>query len=264
MKQFILCILIILPHALCSLWKGILLDGTTAQLVFPNEATTLGSVNFGLPHFDRASVVTLSDGNAYFMGGTTSASTQVKRFNPFTNTTTLATPMNMARSTSGATVVNDIIIVCGGERKYSFNKIMKLYSGVLASAAIATCEQSSAGVTSAWTNIASLPITANSHTLVTLNGKAYSMGGYDHPTSVYMYDGATWISKAPMSPGRYAHATVALDNDRALVCGGIAPSVVNTCQIYTASTNTWSNATSMVQARNYFVLVMLESRLSTT
>jgi hypothetical protein len=102
--------------------------------------------------------------------------------------------------------------------------------------------------------------------MVTLNGNAYMFGGTAASvgdTDVRMYDNvSSWVSKATMSPGRYGHAALALDNDRALVCGGNAPSAVdNTCNIYTASTNTWTTASAMLQARIYFGLVMSESML---
>jgi hypothetical protein len=106
---------------------------------------------------------------------------------------------------------------------------------------LSSCEQSNADVTS-WTNITSLPQALRVLAMVTLLGKAYAMGGYNGgaQTSVHMYDGVSvWVAKAAMTPGRYAHAALALDDDRALVCGGLAPSThVNTCVIYTASTNT--------------------------
>ena len=96
--------------------------------------------------------------------------------------------------------------------------------------------------------------------MATLLGKAYAIGGLGSNTFVRMYDGVSvWVAKAAMSPGRCAHTALALDNDRALVCGGYAPSaVVNTCVIYTASTDTWTTAPAMAQVRNYFNLVMSE------
>ena len=97
--------------------------------------------------------------------------------------------------------------------------------------------------------------------MVTLLGNAYVIGGFGDLTSVHMYDGVSvWVAKAAMSPGRTGHAALVLDNDRALVCGGRAPypTVVNTCVIYTASTNTWSTAPAMAQARDFFNLVMSE------
>jgi kelch-like protein 18 len=129
-------------------------------------------------------------------------------------------------------------------------------------AALSSCEQSNVDVTS-WTNITSLPIALYALAMVTLLGKAYVIGGYNGgsaQTNVSMYDGVSvWVAKAPMSPGRYGHAALALDDDRALVCGGYAPSSsVNTCVIYTASTNTWTTAPAMAQARYYFNLVMSE------
>ena len=100
--------------------------------------------------------------------------------------------------------------------------------------------------------------------MVTLLGKAFIFGGQDGVTgvvytSVNMYNGTAWVAKAAMSPGRYGHAALALDNDRALVCGGYAPSnAVNTCVIYTASTDIWTAAPTMAQQRYFFNLVMSE------
>ena len=98
--------------------------------------------------------------------------------------------------------------------------------------------------------------------MVTLLGKAYAIGGYDGTsavTSVNMYNGTSWVAKAAMSPGRNGHAALALDDDRALVCGGYAPTTaVNTCVIYSASADTWTTAPPMAQARSEFNLVMSE------
>ena len=137
---------------------------------------------------------------------------------------------------------------------------MKIVGVTTGGVALSSCEQSNVGVTS-WTPITSLPIAVYFLAMVTLLGKAYVIGGNEAPTSVRMYDGVSnWTSKAPMSPGRYAHTALALDDDRALVCGGIAPSwpAVNTCVIYTASTNTWTTAPAMAQARYMYNLVMSE------
>ena len=126
-----------------------------------------------------------------------------------------------------------------------------------------SCEQSNAAVTS-WTTIASLPIAIYYLAMVTLQGKAYAIGGANSgnvaQTSVNMYDSVSgWVAKAAMPTGRYAHAALALDDDRALVCGGNAPSsTVNTCIIYTASTDTWTTAPAMAQARAHLSLVMSE------
>jgi hypothetical protein len=135
-------------------------------------------------------------------------------------------------------------------------KIVGITTGALV---LSSCEQSNVDVTS-WTPITSLPIALYFLTMVTLLGKAYVIGGALAQTSVHMYDGVSvWVAKAAMSPGRYGHAALALDDDRALVCGGFVSGLaVNTCVIYTASTNTWTAASAMAQARDYFNLVMSE------
>ena len=133
---------------------------------------------------------------------------------------------------------------------------MKIVGWTSTNVSTSSCEQSNVGVTS-WTNITSLPIALNFPAMVTLLGKAYVIGGAGAPTSVSMYDGVSvWVAKAAMSPGRYGHAALALDNDRALVCGGASNG--NTCVIYTASTDTWTTAPAMAQARSWFNLVMSE------
>jgi hypothetical protein len=127
-----------------------------------------------------------------------------------------------------------------------------------------SCEQSNVGITS-WTTIASIPIVGYDNAMVTLNGKAYVMGGYKNPADVRMWDDVSaWIPKATMSPGRQKHCAVVLDNDRALVCGGEAQpgGETDTCVIYTASTDLWSAVSSMAQTRINFNLVMSESLLN--
>src|SRR5262245_44547962 len=118
------CIVIILHWALCSAspWNGIVIDndstGGNTQLILPNAVPqTVGNVNFGLPHYTKAVAVRHPDGNAYFMGGWTGSaySSAVKKFNPDTNTSSLAASMTTSRSYLGATVVGNQIIVCGGE-----------------------------------------------------------------------------------------------------------------------------------------------------
>ena len=134
---------------------------------------------------------------------------------------------------------------------------------------ISSCEQSNVNVT-LWTTITPLPTVMHYLAMVTLNGKAYIIGGIDSSgtalTSVYMYDGVSiWTLKTGggvMPAGRYAHAALALDTDRALVCGGKvqAGTALASCIIYTASTNTWSTTPpAMAQTRFAFNLVMSQS-----
>jgi hypothetical protein len=236
---------------LCNAWDGIIMTTLTGTfLIQPNQVAHVTSVNYGLPNYVMGATVTLPDGNVYFLGGSSSGlsvpTTTVTRINSSTNTSTTATSMNNVRRLHAATIVNNTIIVCGG-------------NNAVGNAGTTSCEQSSVGVTS-WTNITSLPTLTFKHTMVTLNGNAYVMGGQDYPALVYMYNGTTWITKAPLSPGRYAHQALALDADRALICGGYTPSAPNnTCIIYTASTDQYSSAPAMANTRAYFGFVMSES-----
>ena len=131
-----------------------------------------------------------------------------------------------------------------------------------------SCERSAADVNGAWTNITDLPSPGVTHTaMVTLNGMVYLMGGEGSgsETKVLMHDGGTpgtWTDKAAIPSGRRAHSVLALDNDRALLCGGYnsSGSILNTCYIYTASTDSWTTAIpSMAHSREKFGLVMSES-----
>jgi hypothetical protein len=247
-------ILLLLKVFLCNAWNGIIMDTLTGTfLIRPNQVPHVTSVNYGLPNNYQGAAVTLPDGNVYFLGGSSTsagaATKTVTRFDPITNTTTTVTSMNVAHRTHAATVVNNTIIVCGGSNTGN-------------TAGTTSCEQSSVGVTS-WTNIASLPTTTRYHAMVTLNGNAYVMGGVDYPTKVYMYNGTAWITKTSLpSSGRNAHQALALDIDRALICGGGVPtSITDTCTIYTASTDLHSSAPAMVKTRVYLSLVMSESMI---
>ncbi len=139
---------------------------------------------------------------------------------------------------------------------------MKIVGSTTGGGLTSSCEQSNIGVTS-WTPITSLPIALNSLAMVTLLGKAYVIGGYNAgpQTSVYMYNGTSWIARAAMSPGRDTHAALALNYDRALVCGGYTTAYVNTCVIYNASANNWTTAPAMTEARYGLNLVMSEGML---
>jgi hypothetical protein len=117
------CIVIILRWVLCrASWNGILIDndvtGGNTQLILPNGAShTMGNINFGLSHYTFTIAVRHPDGNAYFTGGYTGSdfSTAVTKLNLDTNTSSAVASLNTLRGKHGATVVDNTIIVCGGE-----------------------------------------------------------------------------------------------------------------------------------------------------
>src|SRR3569832_1357329 len=101
------CILIMQTLLIsCHAWNGIIVESSVAkggaQLIQPNQVTHVDSVNFNLPNIRAGEAVTLPNGHVYFLGGTTTggaggATNTVKRFDPATNTSTIASSMNSAR-----------------------------------------------------------------------------------------------------------------------------------------------------------------------
>ncbi len=158
-------------------------------------------------------------------------------------------PMNSARYLHAATVVNDTILVCGGWNE---------------SAIIAECEQFN-DATQTWNVIAPLPAPIYSFSMLTLHNRVYSFGRNcldDLPRAVCMFDGQNWINKTALADGSVCdHAGVALDTDRALICGGLAfingsSHYVPDCQIYSASSDSWTKVAPMAQIRGGHEMVL--------
>jgi hypothetical protein len=241
----------------CDAWSGIVMDGVNdiTQLYVPgNPPINTPNVNFGLSHRFRQAAVTLN-GNAYFIGGAFenfTATNLVTIFNPSTNTSTPGASLNVARYAHAATVVGDTIIVCGGSND---------------SAQLSSCEQYNP-LTQKWNMITSLPTLSEFFVMATLNNSAYTFGGTPcnssaPPPSAHMFDGQNWVTRSSIAglPYQY-HASVALDADRALICGGEAYKEVDSCDwvsdcfIYTASNDSWTQAASMAQIRCDHSMVM--------
>jgi N-acetylneuraminic acid mutarotase len=251
-------------------WSGILMDGSegNTQLYVPgNPPINTPNVNFGLSHRLGQAAVMLN-GRAYFTGGASFIGGQfangaitnaVTIFNPSTNTSTIGAPLNVARWGHAATVVGDTIIVCGGSD---------------GSTALLSCEQYNPSIQK-WNMITSLPTPPVFFVMTTLNNRAYTFGGSGACSSappVYMFDGQNWESRSSIAGSPYwAHAGVALDTNRVLICGGQTYKGgncqfygVSDCFIYSASSNLWTQAASMAQIRCGHSMVMFEGKRSNT
>jgi hypothetical protein len=236
----------------CDAWSGIVMDGNIGhtQLYVPgNPPINTPNINFGLSHLDGQAAV-IFNGNAYFIGGYSTNAVTI--FNPSTNTSTTGAPLNIARRSHGATVVGNTVIVCGGYNSYE---------GILSS-----CEQYNPS-TQKWNIITSLPTPSFRFVMPTLNNRAYTFGGSGEcvsAPSVYMFDGQNWEPRSSIAGlPNVEHAGVALDADRALICGGLVykDAVCNNtanCFIYTASSDSWTQAASMAQIRWLHSMVMFE------
>jgi hypothetical protein len=226
------------------------MDGSSrgqTQLYIPSKPpVNVPNVNFGLSHRVGQAAVMLN-GRAYFIG------VGMTIFNPSTNTSTIGAPLNVARWLHAATVVNNTIIVCGG-----YND----------GPALSSCEQYTPS-NQTWNMIMPLPVIAGSGPMVTLNNRAYSFGRSGNcgpsPPPIYMFDGQNWVTRSSISGlPYYVHAGIALDTDRALICGGLAYKAglcqfgVSDCFIYSASSDSWTTAAPMSQGRCKHSMVMFE------
>ena len=83
-----------------------------------------------------------------------------------------------------------------------------------------------------------------------------------------MFDGEQWLTLNSMPRPFYGHAAVALDDDRALICGGYVmdanggASAASDCYIYTASNDSWTHAPPMAFACVFHDLVLVDGELS--
>jgi hypothetical protein len=249
-------LLIVSQMCSCDAWSGIVMNelgSRHTQLYVPgNPPINIPNVNFGLSHL-RGQAVVMLNGNAYFTGGTFGdySTNAVTIFNLSTNTSTTGALLNVARWAHAATVVGDTIIVCGG-----LNFLTTLSS----------CEQYIPSIQK-WNMITSLPTPFFWFVMATLNNRAYTFGGNGKCISappVYMFDGQNWEPRSSITglPNQN-HAGVAIDADRALICGGLAYKggscqPVSDCFIYSASSDSWTQAARMAQGRCDHSMVMFE------
>jgi N-acetylneuraminic acid mutarotase len=243
-----------------SAWSGIVMDGyySNTQVYVPgNPPVNTPNVDFGLSHLPGQAAVMLY-GKAYFIGGGYRPTNLVTIFDSSTNTSTSGAPLNVVRYAHAAIVVDETIIVCGGYNSYE---------GILSS-----CEQYNPS-TQKWNMITSLPTSSKYFAMATLNNRAYTFGGSEECVSasspVYMFDGQNWEPRSSIAglPHQW-HAGIAIDANRALICGGWADKEgscqpVSDCFIYSASSDSWTQAASMAQRRCWHSMVMFEGVRST-
>jgi hypothetical protein len=101
-------------------WSGILItSGDGTQLYFPTTLPhSVGDVNFSIPQYWGGKALALPNKMVLFIGGynrTANIMHDVNIFNPMTNTTTKGVPMHYARYQFAASVLHDMVVVCGGQ-----------------------------------------------------------------------------------------------------------------------------------------------------
>jgi hypothetical protein len=173
--------------------------------------------------------------------------------------------MTTARSAHASVTVNNSIIVCGGYNVYVMYRNATINGSK-------SCEQFNG---TAWNAIASMPTGVLGMSMVTLNNYAYMFGGSTSvnllaipmkcgnvTADVLVLNGSSWMAKSAMPEALMYQSTIALDADRALVCGGckiVAGNAIvsNLCYVYTASTDKWTAALSMRTQRMCHAMLSL-------
>jgi N-acetylneuraminic acid mutarotase len=240
-----------LALSLCAViahgWTGILFDGGDkgkTQVYIPRSGRAQ-SVSFNLPSRQEQTAVTFN-GKVYIIGGRNSEnnfSNALTIFDPSTNQTVQGRPMSFPRASATAVVVNNTIIVCGR----SLNALSPYMP----------CEQYDPS-TQIWRILPTPPdVSRMSAAAFVLSGQMYIAGGAVingqniDMSSVFVYDGTQWTLRARMPIGLIRHAAIALDADRALICGGqlINNRATGNCSVYTASTDDWAPEAPLMIAR---------------
>jgi len=237
----------------------IIMDGLNGTQLFQanGKQFTVSNENYGLPQ-KFASVGVFLNGQAYFIGGKKDGnySAEVHMFNPETTKTTPAPSMANERASHAATVLNDTILVCGGQS---------------ANLKLSVCEMYSLTHNN-WTTVHPLPNANMEFSMSTLSDGYYSFGGYrggvhcGATNNVNRYDGTQWIARAPLPNPTRSHATIALDDNRVLLCGGWSI-INNTCQmtsdcfVYEAKNDKWVIASPMSIPRQLHSMVMLNGAI---
>jgi hypothetical protein len=186
----------------------------------------------------------------YTIGGTKNVTETnvVTIYDVYAKNYTTGAPMNISRQSHAATALSDSIIVCGG--------------GAVNGPMLQSCEQYTLAQNK-WTFITQLNDAVINSAMATLGGRAYIFGGYTtvntatnaSKAEVYMYTGTAWQQRASLNEPVSNHTAVALDTDRAMICGGCRPdcaitkSASNLCYIYSASKDNYTLAGNMIKGR---------------
>jgi hypothetical protein len=243
---------------------GILLNGVQGTQVYnpPGKTVSIQNVSFPLPHYSSAQGVMLN-GNIYVIGGAGydgAVDTNMTIFNPITNTSIISHGPIIERRYHGVTIVNETIIVCGGENR-------TINGGQC------SCEQYRPD-TQSWHFIAPMCNTVYGllrFAMVTLNGRVYALGGdinnssdACHSTSsVQVYNGHSWMPAGTLLYPLSHHTAIVTNEQMILVCGGNASKngscdTTADCSLYNPTTQTSTIVKPMVMPRYDHSIVFID------
>lgn len=164
-----------------------------------------------------------------------------------------AAPLPTARGELAAAAWGERIIVAGG-----------LLGSVSASDAVEVYDVGS----DSWQTLPPLPQATHHLAVAVVVDEVYVVGGSTEvvpftPTkTLYLYDPAqnTWIRKADMPYGRYAHGAVGL-NRKLYVIGGVGDVDSTSVLVYDPATDTWEVQAPMPAPREHLTVVALDGKI---
>jgi len=213
-----------------------------APIFFPvvwateNSWTTIASMPTARSSLGAAVI----DGKIYVIGGKDGVN---EVYDPATNTWATKAPLPSQRTSFGIATYANKIYVIGGYANTTTDGISNL-SGLV---------EVYDPATNSWETKTSMPTPRAQLTACTVNGKIYTLGGFENAFSgkcsavneVYDPETDTWSTKKPMLADMYAHCAVALGDKIYVIwgqSGGQSGSYLSGPwnQIYDTKTNTWT------------------------
>ena len=228
-------------------------------------------------------------GNVYTFGGivNNSAITNAYKYSPASNTWTPIAPLPQPRGWFSGTTDGTYIYLLGGVDQnfnttatlWRYDPVSNTYNTGLLSYTIPTYFHATAYLngkiyriagaaigtdfhvevydiaTNTWSMASNYPVANHSLMAVALGGYIYGAGGNAFPDKTYRYDPNTntWddAAIADLPAGRTAAASGAY-NGRWILAGGDVNFAISTSAIaWDPATNTWSDLSNMIQARDY-------------
>ena len=119
--------------------------------------------------------------------------------------------------------------------------------------------------TGEWVSRANMPTARDSLAVAELNGKIYTIGGYNgsYQNKVEEYDSITntWIAKANMPTARQYLGAVSVNGKIYAIGGFNGTSRLNTVEEYNPVTNTWASKANMPTARERLAVTALNGKI---
>lgn len=218
--------------------------------------------------------VALADGRIFFCGGVGVNSAVLNGasiYDPATGTTSAAANMPGPRSQHTATLLADgRVFITGGVKAINSADPIAGLSDILKTSSIYN------PATNSWSSAASLSLPRVGHNATLLSsGRVLISGGLEigsffgvpipaivNSCKRYNPSNNSMMSTASFSGNRALHSQLLLSDGRVLVAGGADGDVLtqnfhslNTCRVYTESSNTWGNVPNLPEVRTFPNLV---------